>query len=143
MAHFLFKTEPTTYSFDDLVRDKKTVWDGVSNALALKHLRSVKKGDTIAIYHTGDEKQVVGLAVADSDPFPDPKAKDPKRVVVRIHAERAFPFPVPLSAFRADEVLGTSDLVRLPRLSVMPLDAAQWKRLLERTGMPGGGTRKK
>ena len=65
MATFLFKTEPSTYSFEDLSRDKSTVWDGVSNALALKHLRAVRKGDTIAIYHTGDEKQVVGLATAD------------------------------------------------------------------------------
>ena len=135
MGTFLFKTEPSTYSFDDLVRDKKTVWDGVSNALALKHLREVRKGDTIAVYHTGDEKQVVGLAVADSDPFPDPKLQDPKRVVVRIRAGKPLPFPVPLSAFRSDAVLAATDLVRLPRLSVMPLTAAQEKRLLERSGL--------
>lgn len=135
MATFLFKTEPTTYSFDDLVRDKKTVWDGVSNALALKHLRSVKKGDTIAIYHTGDEKQVVGLATADSDPFPDPKLDDPKRAVIRLKAGRSLPFPVPLGTFRTDEVLQSADLVRLPRLSVMPLTAAHKKRLLERAGI--------
>lgn len=135
MGTFLFKTEPSTYSFDDLVRDKKTVWDGVSNALALKHLREVRKGDTIAVYHTGDEKQVVGLAVADSDPFPDPKLQDPKRVVVRIRAGKPFPFPVPLSTFRADAVLAATELVRLPRLSVMPLTAAQEKRLLERSGL--------
>ena len=137
MAIFLLKTEPTTYSFDDLVRDKKTVWDGVSNPLALKHLRSVRKGDTVAIYHTGDEKQVVGLAVADSDPFPDPKLDDPKRVVVRLKADRALPFPVSLAAFKSDPVLQTSDLARLPRLSVMPLTAAQHERLLERAGLPG------
>jgi predicted RNA-binding protein with PUA-like domain len=135
VAAFLFKTEPSTYSFDDLVRDKKTVWDGVSNALALKHLRSVQKGDTIAIYHTGDEKQVVGLAIADSDPFPDPKLSDPRRVVVRLRAGKAFPFPVPLSTFRSDAALQDSDLVRLPRLSVIPLSAAQEKRLLERSGL--------
>jgi len=135
VATFLFKTEPSTYSFEDLVRDKTTVWDGVSNALALKHMRTVKKGDTIAIYHTGDEKQVVGLATADSDPFPDPKLGDPKRAVVRLKAGRALPFPVPLGTFRTDEVLQTADLVRLPRLSVMPLTAAQKKRLLERAGI--------
>jgi predicted RNA-binding protein with PUA-like domain len=138
MATFLFKTEPTTYSFDDLVRDKTTVWDGVSNALALKHLGSVRKGDTIAIYHTGDEKQVVGLATAVSDPFPDPKLKDPKRLVLKLKAERPLPFPVPLSAFRADDVLATTELVRLPRLSVMPLTKAHLARLLERAGMKGG-----
>jgi len=135
VATFLFKTEPTTYSFDDLVKDKTTVWDGVSNALALKHLRSVKKGDTIAIYHTGDEKQVVGLATADSDSFPDPKLKDEKRAVVRLKAGKAFPFPVPLSTFRTDPVLQSSDLVRLPRLSVIPLTATQGKRLMERSGL--------
>ena len=138
MATFLFKTEPTTYSFEDLVRDKTTVWDGVSNAVALKHMRTVKKGDTIAIYHTGDEKQVVGLATADSDPFPDPKLKDPKRVVVRLKAGRALPFPVPLSTFRSDEVLKSTELVRLPRLSVMPLSAEHHERLLERSGLRAG-----
>ena len=137
MAIYLFKTEPSTYSFDDLTRDKSTVWDGVSNALALKHLRAVRKGDTVAIYHTGDEKQVVGLATADSDSFPDPKLDDPKRVVVRLKADRALPFPVPLATFRTDEALKTAELVRLPRLSVMPLTAAQYKRLLERAGVKG------
>ena len=135
MATFLFKTEPTTYSFDDLTRDKSTVWDGVSNPLALKHMRAVRKGDTVAIYHTGDEKQVVGLAIAESDPFPDPKLGDPKRVVVRLKAGRGLPFPVPLATFRTDAVLKTADIVRLPRLSVMPLTAAQHERLLERAGL--------
>ncbi len=135
MATFLFKTEPTTYSFADLTRDKSTVWDGVSNALALKHLRTIRKGDTVAIYHTGDEKQVVGLAIADSDPFADPKLGDPKRAVVRLKAGREFPFPVPLGTFRTDAVLKTADLVRLPRLSVVPLTAAQHDRLLERAGL--------
>jgi predicted RNA-binding protein with PUA-like domain len=135
VATFLFKTEPSTYSFEDLVKDKSTVWDGISNALALKHLRTVHKGDTIAIYHTGDEKQVVGLAIADSDPFPDPKLGDPKRTVVRLKADRALRTPVPLADFRTDAVLKTSDLVRLPRLSVIPLTAAQHARLLERGGL--------
>ncbi len=135
MANFLFKTEPTSYSFDDLVRDKTTVWDGVKNPVALKHLRTIRKGDTIAFYHTGDEKQVVGLATAESDPFPDPKLDDPKRVVVKLKAGRAFPFPVPLATFRTDPVLKTSDVPRLPRLSVIPLTTAQLERLFERAGL--------
>jgi predicted RNA-binding protein with PUA-like domain len=135
VANFLFKTEPSTYSFQDLTRDKTTVWDGVSNALALKHLREVRKGDTIAIYHTGDEKQVVGFATAESDPFPDPKLGDPKRAVVRLKAGPGLPFPVPLSTFRTDAVLKTADLVRLPRLSVMPLTDTQVERLQERAGL--------
>ena len=137
MGAFLFKTEPSTYSFDDLVRDKTTVWDGVANPVALKHLGTVKKGDTIAIYHTGDEKQVVGLATAASDAFPDPKLDNPKRFVVKLKAEKALPFPVPLSAFRADDVLATTELVRLPRLSIVPLTKAHLARLLERAGMKG------
>jgi len=135
VATFLFKTEPSTYSFEDLVRDKATVWDGVSNAVALKYLRTIKKGDTVFVYHTGDEKQVVGLATADSDPFPDPKLDDPKRVVVRLKAGRALPFPVPLATFRSDAVLKTTELVRLPRLSVVPLTEAHHERILERAGL--------
>jgi len=79
MARFLVKTEPSTYAFADLKRDKRTVWDGVSNPVALKHLATIRKGDTVVVYHTGDEKQAVGLAGAVSDAYPDPKLKDPKR----------------------------------------------------------------
>jgi predicted RNA-binding protein with PUA-like domain len=129
MAAFLLKTEPTTYSFQDLVRDKRTTWDGISNPVALKHLRTVKPGDVLLIYHTGDEKQVVGLARADSDPYPDPKLGDPKRVVIDVVAGRPLAKPVPLAAFRADAILKTTDVVRLPRLSVIPLTAEQLKRV--------------
>ena len=80
MARFLFKTEPSSYSFADLERERRAVWDGVSNPLALRHLATMRKGDSVVIYHTGDEKQAVGLAVATSDPHPDPKLKDPKRL---------------------------------------------------------------
>ena len=138
MAAFLVKTEPSTYSFADLQREKRAVWDGVSNPVALKHLGQVKKGDTIAIYHTGDEKQVVGLATAASDPFPDPKQDNPKRLVVKLKAEKALPFAVPLSAFRADDILATTELVRLPRLSIVPLTKSHFTRLLERAGIKGG-----
>jgi predicted RNA-binding protein with PUA-like domain len=134
MAHFLFKTEPSTFSFADLVRDRATVWDGVSNAAALLHLKTIRKGDTIAIYHTGSEKQVVGLATADSDAFPDPELKDPKRLVVRLKAGKALATPVTLADFRADPVLAKTELVRFTRLSILPLTAAQWARLLERGG---------
>jgi predicted RNA-binding protein with PUA-like domain len=110
------------------------VWDGVSNAAALLHLKTIKKGDTIAIYHTGNEKQVVGLATADSDAFPDPKLKDPKRLVVRLKAGKTLASPVSLADFRADPVLATTELVRFTRLSIMPLSAAQFARLLQRGG---------
>jgi predicted RNA-binding protein with PUA-like domain len=134
MAFFLFKTEPTTYSFADLLRDGRTTWDGVKNPVALKHLRTLSKGDTVAIYHTGNEKAVVGLASAASDPYPDPKLKDLSRVVVDLKPVRALERPVPLATFRTDPVLKTSDLPRLPRLSVMPLTAAQVARIQKLAG---------
>jgi predicted RNA-binding protein with PUA-like domain len=134
MARFLVKTEPSTYSFADLQRDKRTVWDGVSNPVALRHLATIRKGDTVVVYHTGDEKQAVGIAVAASDPFPDPKLQDPKRPVVELEAKRALPKPVTLAAVKADAVLKTNDLARLPRLSVIPFSEDQFQRLLRLAG---------
>jgi predicted RNA-binding protein with PUA-like domain len=128
---FLFKTEPSEYSFADLVRDKRATWEGVSNALALIHLRSVKKGDTIVIYHTGAEKRAVGLAVALRGAYPDPNVDDGKRVVVDLKPLRALPQPVSLAVFKRDPVLCATELVRLSRLSVMPITDAQLARVLE------------
>lgn len=134
MACYLLKTEPDAYSYDDLARDKQTTWDGISNALALKHLRAVAKGDTLVIYHTGREKQAVGLAKAAGTPYPDPKSGDPKRAVVDIRAWKRLPSPVPLAAFREDAVLQKTDLVRISRLSVVPLTDAQLARVLKLAG---------
>jgi predicted RNA-binding protein with PUA-like domain len=134
MARFLVKTEPSTYSFANLLRDKRTVWDGVSNPVALKHLATIRKGDTVIVYHTGDEKQAVGLAVAASDAYPDPKLKDPKRPVVDLAADRALPKPVTLAQVKADATLKGTELARLPRLSVMPFSEAQFQRLLRLAG---------
>ena len=122
---WLFKTEPSTYSFAALVGDGRTTWDGVKNALALKHLASIAKGDEIFIYHTGDEKQVVGMARATSTPYADPKKKDPKLLVIDIEAVEALPKPVTLAAIKASAKFAGFDLVRLPRLSVMPVSAEQ------------------
>ena len=133
MAAFLFKTEPSAYSYADLARDKRGVWDGVSNALALIHLRTVAKGDTVVIYHSGAEKAAVGLAVAASAPYPDPRLGDPRRVVVDLRPRRALATPVTLAVIRADPVLRTLELTRNARLSVMPVNAAQLQRL-ERLG---------
>jgi predicted RNA-binding protein with PUA-like domain len=134
MACYLLKTEPDAYSYDDLVRDKQTTWDGITNALALKHLRGMSKGDTLVIYHTGKEKQAVGLAKAAGAPYADPKAGDPKRAVVDIRAWKRLPAPVPLAAFREDVVLKHTDLVRISRLSVVPLTDAQLARVLKLAG---------
>ncbi|MFN0151070.1 MAG: EVE domain-containing protein [bacterium] len=131
MSAFIFKTEPSTYSWGDLVRNRRATWDGISNATALIRLRTVRKGDDVVIYHTGGEKRAVGLARATSAAYADPKLDDPKRVVVDIAPERAFESPVSLAAFRADALLAKTDLVRISRLSVVPLSAEQLKRVLK------------
>lgn len=133
MAHWLFKTEPSEYSYADLVRDKHVVWEGVSNATALIHLRAVAKGDTVVVYHTGADKSVVGLAEVAKGPYPDPKLGEPKRVVVDLKPVRAFLNPLPLSEFRTDAVLKTTELVRNSRLSVMPLTPEHFTRIVART----------
>ena len=131
MAAWLFKTEPSDYAFADLVREKRVVWEGVSNALALIHLRNVKKGDVVVIYHTGAEKRAVGLAVAAGDPYADPKLKDAKRAVVDLAPAKVLPAPVALATFKTDGVLKATELVRNSRLSVMPLSDAQLARVLQ------------
>ena len=138
---FLVKTEPSQYSFSDLVRDHLTTWDGISNPLALIHLRAMRRGDAVAVYHSGGEKSVVGIAEVARDPYPDPKLGNPKRVVVDLVPLRALPQPVSLAEFREDEILRTSDLVRLTRLSVMPLTDAQLRRLLALASSPAKSAR--
>ena len=127
--NWLFKEEPTHYSFDDLVKDKKAVWSGVRNPLAQKHLRSVKKGDRIFYYHTGNQKAVVGIARAASDSYADPKDKTGKAVVVDVVPSRALPRPVTLSEIKASKAFASFPLTRLPRLSVMPVSDAEWKEI--------------
>jgi len=123
---WLFKTEPTAYSFHRLERERRSVWDGVENALARKHLGAVRKGDAILVYHTGDERAVVGVARALCSAYPDPKLADPKAPVVDIAPVKRLPRPVPLSELKARASLAAFPLVRLPRLSVMPVTAAEW-----------------
>jgi predicted RNA-binding protein with PUA-like domain len=127
---WLLKTEPAEYSFDDLIRDRKTVWDGVTNPLALKHLRAIRNGDELLIYHTGSVRAAVGLAKAVSDPYPDPARRDPKIVVVDVAPVRQLAEPVTLEAIAAASAFHNFELVRLPRLSVMPVPAPLWRRIL-------------
>jgi predicted RNA-binding protein with PUA-like domain len=129
--HWLLKTEPSTYSYADLERDKKAVWDGVSNALALKHLRSMKRGDLAFIYHTGDEKQIVGIAEVTSDAYPDPKEKDARLVVVDLKPRERLKRPVTLAEVKADSEFRDFELVRMGRLSVMPVSETRWKKLMK------------
>jgi predicted RNA-binding protein with PUA-like domain len=130
-AKWLFKSDPDTYSFADLERDGQTRWDGVSNNLALKHLRSVRRGDQALIYHTGDEKAVVGLAEVVSDAYPDPKQKDSRLVVVDVKAAGRLARSVSLDEIKKQAALKNFDLVRLPRLSVMPVSEAQWNAIMK------------
>jgi predicted RNA-binding protein with PUA-like domain len=134
MAHWLFKTEPSEYSYADLVRDKRAVWEGVANATALIHLRKIVPGDIVVVYHTGNEKSAVALASIKRGAYPGPKLQDPKRVVVDLVPTKPFAKPVPLATFKADELLATTDLVRLSRLSVVPLTSEHFARILKLSG---------
>jgi predicted RNA-binding protein with PUA-like domain len=127
---WLFKSDPEHYSYQDLERDKKTVWDGISNNLALKHLRNVRKADEVMIYHSGGERAVVGLAKVQSDPYSDPKKKEARLVVVDLAASGRVSRPITLDQIKKQSNLQDFDLVRLPRLSVMPISEKQWKALL-------------
>lgn len=130
MNHWLLKTEPSEYSYDDLEREGRGVWDGVANNLALIHLRQMKKGDLALVYHTGDEKAAVGVAEVASNPYPDPKAGDPKLVVVDLAPKRRLARPVTLAELKADPEFADFALVKISRLSVMPVEPVRWKKLL-------------
>jgi predicted RNA-binding protein with PUA-like domain len=127
--NWLFKEEPTHYSFDDLVRDGKTSWSGVKNPLAQKHLRSVKKGDRIFYYHTGDEKAVIGIAKAASDAYPDPNDKAGKLVTVDVVPGKKLKRPVSLAEIKARAFFEEFPLVRISRLSVMPVSDREWSEI--------------
>jgi predicted RNA-binding protein with PUA-like domain len=123
---WLFKTEPSVYSYQQLEKDKKTTWDGVKNNLALKNLNDIEKGDQILIYHTGDEKAAVGVARALGGAYPDPSQKNPRMLVVDIEAVKPLPRPVTLAEVKTNSKLANFDLVRLSRLSIMKVSEEQW-----------------
>ena len=126
-TRWLFKTEPSVYSYQQLEKDKKTMWDGVANNLALKNLKDIKKGDLILIYHTGDERQAVGIARALSGAYPDPGKGNSRMLVVDIEAVKPLPKPVTLAEVKANKKLANFDLVRLSRLSIMKVSDEQWE----------------
>jgi predicted RNA-binding protein with PUA-like domain len=128
--NWLFKEEPSHYSFDNLVRDGKTSWTGVRNPLAQKHLRAVRKGDRIFFYHTGDEKAVVGIAKAAAAAYPDPADKTGKLHAVDVAPVRKLERPVTLAAVKADTFFAAFALTRVPRLSVMPVTDDEWDRIV-------------
>jgi predicted RNA-binding protein with PUA-like domain len=126
---WLLKTEPSEYSYDDLEREGRTVWDGVSNPAALRNLGAMKAGERAVIYHTGDEKAGVGLAEVVRAAYADPRWPAGKRLVVELKAVGRLPRPVTLAEIKASPVFKDSPLVRQGRLSVVALTAAQWKAL--------------
>jgi predicted RNA-binding protein with PUA-like domain len=127
--NWLFKEEPTNYSYDDLVRDGKTSWTGVRNPLAQKHLRSVQKGDRVFFYHTGDVKAVIGIAKAAAAAYPDPADKAGKLYAVDVVPVKKLKHPVTLAAVKADTAFASFPLTRMPRLSVMPVTDDEWTRI--------------
>lgn len=129
MNCWLVKTEPSAYSFDTLIAERSTLWSGVKNPQAQLNLRAMKRGDRVAVYHTGGEKAVVGLAVVSGAACPDPTDKAGKRVAVELKPTGPLALPVTLAALRAEPGFAASPLVTQGRLSVVPLTASQWKRL--------------
>jgi predicted RNA-binding protein with PUA-like domain len=131
MAFWILKTEPSSYSFDDLERDGNTVWDGVANAQALSNIRKMQPGDQALIYHSGDERAAVGLADIVSEPYGDPRLDDPKCAVVDVRFMRRLSKPISLKDIKASPRFAELGLVRQSRLSVVPVDAEQWQALMK------------
>ena len=127
--NWLFKEEPSHYSFDALVKDRRAVWSGVKNPVAQKHLHAVKRGDSIFYYHTGNEKSVVGIAIALGDAYPDPEDSTGRSAVVDVGPVRKLERPVTLAEIKADARFKAFPLVRISRLSVMPVSDVEWKRI--------------
>jgi predicted RNA-binding protein with PUA-like domain len=132
--YWILKSEPSVYDFADLERDGRTVWDGVTNALALQHIRRMAPKDRALVYHSNEGKELVGLARVASAPYPDPRADDPKLAVVDLEFDRWLPRRVSLAEIKADPAFSDLGLVRQSRLSVIPVPPEQWKRLLGLAG---------
>jgi len=131
MSYWLIKTEPEVYGWEKFAKDKKTVWDGVENALALKHMRTMKKGDLCLYYHTGDERRVMGVAEVVSEAYQDPTKTDSKLVVVDVKVKSKMKIPVTLPMIKDDIAFVGWDLTRIGRLSVVPTPEAMFKRVVE------------
>ena len=129
MPYWLLKTEPEAYRFDDLEREGTTRWDGIRNPTALGHIRTMKRGDKAVIYHTGGERRAVGLATITTGPYADPEAGDAagKLVVADVRVERRLSEPVALSTLKAHPAFTASPLIRISRLSVVPLTEEQYR----------------
>jgi len=138
MSCWLVKSDPESYGWADLARERRTVWDGVANALALRHLAAMRPGDDCLIYESGKVKALVGLARVVAEPRPDPVAGDPRRLVVELEAVAPLPEPVTLAVVKADPAFAEFALVRQSRLSVLPVPAPLARRLRALAGLSGG-----
>jgi predicted RNA-binding protein with PUA-like domain len=135
MNYWLAKSEPSKYSFDQLVKDKKTIWDGVRNYAARNNLRAMKKGDQVLFYHSNEGKEIVGIAEVAKEAYQDPTTEDTNWVVVELKPVKALPEPVTLAAIKAEPSLATIELVRLSRLSVSIVTPDEFKKVLKMGGL--------
>ena len=129
--YWLVKQEPKSYNFSILKKDKKTVWDGVHNNLALKHINNMKKGDLILFYHSGDEKQVVGIMQVSSKPYSNPEETNERFVVVDVKYKKELQNPVTLSEIKKQKKFKNWELLRISRLSVMPVPKEIWNSIIK------------
>ena len=138
-SYWLVKSEPNKYSWDDLVRDGSTYWDGVRNALARNNLQAMRRDDRVLYYHSNEGKEVVGVAKVTKTAYPDPTSDDPRWVVVDLAPVKALARPVTLAEIKADAALRDIPLVRQSRLSVMPLPRAAFDHILALSKKSGSG----
>ncbi|WP_100183328.1 EVE domain-containing protein [Candidatus Nitrosotenuis aquarius] len=131
MNYWLCKQEPSTYNLDLLQKEKTATWDGVHNNLAIKHINSMKKGDQAFFYHSGDEKQIVGIMEITSNPYPNPKEKNPRFVVVDVKYKKRLENPVTLAQIKTNPKFKNWELLRISRLSVMPVPTQIWSEILK------------
>jgi predicted RNA-binding protein with PUA-like domain len=129
--HWLCKQEPSTYNIDTLQKEKNTIWDGIHNNLALKHINAMKKGDLVFFYHSGDEKQIVGIMEITSAPYSNPKEKDKRFVVIDVKYKKRLTRPVTLSEIKSNKLFQNWELLRISRLSVMPVSSQIWNEIIK------------
>ena len=130
-AYWLLKSEPADYSYEDLERDGRAVWDGIRNPLALKYIRQALPGDRAFIYHTGKQKTIVGIARVETEAYPDPEQTDERLLVFQVSPQQRLRQPVTLSSIKSEAGFRGWELVRMPRLSVMPVPGKTWKQILD------------
>ncbi len=134
MNYWLAKQEPSGprgYNFETLKKDKKTIWDGVHNNLALKHMREIKKGDLVLFYHTGDERKIVGIMEVISDPYPNPKEDNKRFIVFDVKYKKSLKRPITLDEMKKQKKFQNWELIRISRLSVMPVPQQIWDTIID------------